>query len=421
MRMHWIAMAALMALAAPAAMRGANWPQLGGPAGNGISSETGINSDWKAHAPPVKWTFTMHDNGYAAVSIVDGTAYVMDHQDDRDILRALDAATGKQRWESAYTDTASSQFGFTRAYPVYDSGKLYTFSRVGNANCFDAATGKIVWSRNVKKDFGGNLPSWDYSASPVVDGNQVIYLPGGKGASVVALNKLTGETIWKNGDDRASHATPVIATINNVRQYVIFDAYGAVGVRTDNGNQLWKHQWTTQHDVNVASPVVMGNKVFITSGYCVGCAMLSIDEKWKVTELWKNKELMCRTCNPVLYKGYIYSTDETARLVCLNPETGMIVWAKEGFGARLNVAWKDGFCTGSGGIVLVDGTLFVVSEPTKSMVAVKATPEGYQELGRVSVFDKTKNDLFTSPSFSDGKLIVRDPKNIYCLDLSMPK
>jgi outer membrane protein assembly factor BamB len=403
---------------APAMLWADNWPQLGGPMATCISAETGINSDWAAHAPPIIWTFAMHDNGYAAVTIVDGTCYVLDHQDDKDILRALELATGKQKWESPYTDTASAQFGFSRAYPVYDAGKIYTFSRVGNANCFDASGGKILWSRNLKKDFNGSLPSWDYASSPIVDGNQVIYLPGGKGASVVALDKNTGTTIWKNGDDRPSHATPVVATINNVKQYVIFDAYGVIGVRTDNGNQLWSHQWTTQHDVNSVSPIVMGNKVFITSGYDVGCAMLTIDEKWKVRELWKNRELIGRTCNPILYQGYIYGTDETLRLVCLNPDTGMDVWAKEGFGARLNVAWKDGYCTGSGGIVLVDGTLFVVSELTKSMVAVKATPEGYQELGRVKVFASNTNDLFTSPSFSDKKLVVRDQKNIYCLDLS---
>jgi outer membrane protein assembly factor BamB len=270
----------------------------------------------------------------------------------------------------------------------------------------------------LKTDFNGILPSWDYSASPVVDDNQVIYLPGGKGASVVALDKNTGATIWKNGDDRPSHATPVIATINNVKQYVIYDGFGVIGVRPDNGEQLWRYQWYTQHDVHAAWPVVIGNKVFITAGYGMGSAMLSIDEKWKVKELWKNKELIGRTANPILYKGYIYCTDETARLVCLNPETGMGVWAQDGFGARLNVAWKDGFCTGSGGLVMVDGVLFVVSEISKSMVAARATPEGYQELGRVKVFDKSTVDLFTTPSYSDGKLIVRDPKSLYCLDLS---
>ena len=418
MRAHRVLTLTLLVVSAPVLLLAADWPQLGGPMRNGISPETGINTNWAAHVPPIIWTFPMHDNGYAAVTIVDGTAFVLDHMGDQDILRALDLATGLQRWESGYKDTGSSQVGYARCNPAYDSGKIYTFSRVGNGACFDAKTGKILWLRNLKADFNGVLPSWDYSASPVVDGNQVIYLPGGKGASVVALDKNTGATIWNNGDDRPSHATPVIATINNVKQYVIYDGFGVIGVRPDNGQQLWRYQWYTQHDVHAAWPVVIGNKVFITAGYGMGSAMLSIDEKWKVKELWKNKELIGRTANPILYKGYIYCTDETARLVCLNPETGLVVWAQDGFGARLDVAWKDGFCTGSGGLVMVDGTLFVVSELTKSMVAVRATPEGYQELGRVKVFDKSTVDLFTTPSYSDGKLIVRDTKNLYCLDLS---
>jgi formylglycine-generating enzyme required for sulfatase activity/outer membrane protein assembly factor BamB len=396
----------------------ADWPQLGGPAANGISPETGINTDWTTHKPPVLWTFVMHDaSGYSHASIVNGTVYLLDHVGNQDIVRALDLTTGVQRWESGYADDGVSDFGYSRGCPVYDNGKLYTFNRTGNANCFDAATGKILWSRNLQKEFNGRKAGWGYTASPLVDGNQAIYVPGGPGASVVALDKNTGDTLWKSGSDAAAHATPMTATIHNVRQYIVFNAFGAVGVKATDGTQLWRHQWTTQHDCNAQSPLVMGNRVFITSGYGVGCAMLEIDDNWKVKEIWKDKELIDRTARPILYQGYIYGTDETMRLICLNPETGMIVWAKEGFGAPVNYAWKDGFSCGSGGLILVDGALLVVSEKTQSMVAVKATPEGYQELGRFKLLVNGA-ELFTSPSFSNGKLVVRDKKNYYCVDLS---
>ncbi len=396
-----------------------DWPQLGGPAANGISPETGINTDWTAHVPPVLWFFQMHDaGGYAHNTIVNGTVYIVDHAGNSDILRALDLTIGTQRWESGYEDAKSPDNGFMRGCPVFDNGKLYTFSRTGNANCFDADTGRILWSRNLQKEYNGRKADWGYTASPFVDGNQVIYVPGGQGASVVALDKNTGVTHWKSGSDAAGHATPVVATIRNVRQYVLFNAFGAVGVKADDGTQLWRHQWTTQHSCNAQSPIVMGNKVFITSGYGVGCAMLEIAKDWKVTEIWKDKELIGRTARPILYRGYIYCTDETTRLICLNPETGMNVWTKEGFGGRLNYAWKDGFSCGSGGLILVDGALLVVSETTKSIVAVKATPKGYQELGRLRIL-VSGSELFTSPSFSNGKLVVRDKKNLYCVDLSL--
>lgn len=401
----------------PVPMHTADWPQLGGPEANGISPETGINTDWTAHEPPVRWIFGMCDlGGYSNASIANGIVYILDHVGSKDMMRALDLNTGTQIWESGYEEASSPDYGFSRGCPVYAEGKLYTFSRIGNAACFDATTGKVLWLRNLQKEYDGKKADWGYSYSPTVDGKQVIYLPGGTNASVVALDKDSGATLWQSGSDAAGHATPVTATIHNVRQYVLFNVYGAVGVRASDGKQLWRHQWTTQHGCNALGPLIIGNKVFISSGYGVGCAMLDIDENWKVTEIWKNKELIARTARPIFYQGYIYGTDETARLVCLNAETGMMVWAKEGFGARINFAWKDGFACGSGGLLLVDGTLMVVSEATKSMVAVKATPNGYQELGRMKLL-VNGNELFAPPAFSRGKLVVRDKKNLYCVDL----
>ncbi|MGQ8335137.1 outer membrane protein assembly factor BamB family protein [Sunxiuqinia sp. A32] len=400
----------------PLTLKTTDWPQLDGPLLNCISPETGINTDWTTHKPPVLWTFKMNDGGYASSTIVKGVVYIVDHKGSDDILRALDLNTGTQLWESAYEEETSAGYGFTRGCPVYSEGKLYTYSSGGIATCFDASAGKIIWSRNLQQEYDGKKADWGYSASPFVDGEKVIYQPGGTNASVVALDKNTGKNLWQSGSDAAGHATPITAIIHGVKQYVIFNTYGAVSIRADDGTQLWRHQWITQHNCNALAPVIMGNKVFIASGYGVGCAMLDINKNWKVTEIWKNKELIARTARPILYKGYLYGTDETARLVCLNPKTGMIVWAEDGFGARLNHAWKDGFSCGSGALILVDGTLFVVSELTKSIVAVKATPEGYQELGRMELL-VNGIDLFSPLAFSNGKLIARDKKNLYCVDL----
>jgi hypothetical protein len=142
---------------------------------------------------------------------------------------------------------------------------------------------------------------------------------------------------------------------------------------------------------------------------------LGIDQQWK--DIWKNRELIARTANPVLDQDYIYCTDETDRIVCLDTKTKMGVWAKEGFGAPLGAAWKEGFSCGSSGLILVDGALLVISEGSESIVAVKATPKGYQELGRLKMpFQGI--ELFTTPAFSDGKLVVRDKKSLFCVDLS---
>jgi outer membrane protein assembly factor BamB len=411
-----IVLAIVLLAIAPDHIFAQNWPQYGGPNANWISTGTSINTNWSMNTPTIKWTFPLHDNGWASASIVDGTVYIVDYGNGTDILRAIDLKTGVQRWESPCTNDNQAGPG-TRSCPVYDNGKLYVFSLSCRAYCFEAATGKIIWSRNLKEEYSGRAPDFGFTSSPLVDGNQVIYLPGGSGASVVALDKLTGNTIWKSGVDRTGHATPVLATINGVKQYVIFNGFGVTGIRTDNGQSLWRHEWVTQHSCNSIQPIVIGNTVFIASGYGIGCALLGIGENWKVTEIWKNKELLGRTANPILYQDHLYCTDETDRLVCLDLKTRMNVWGEHGFGARIGVAWKEGFSCGSGGIILVDGTLIVVSESTKSIVAVKPTPEGYQELGRLKM-PLEGFDLFTTPSFSNGKLIVRDKKNLYCVDLS---
>ncbi len=256
----------------------ADWPCYRGPNGNGISAETGLNKNWAAKPPKKVWTAAMTDKGFAGFSVAAGKVYIIDHKDKQDIVRAINLADGANVWSYPYAETSEENYGFARSTPTVDNGKVYTISRQGIVNCLDAQTGAKVWTRNICTDFKvTRRPGWDYAASVFIDGEKAIVCPGGADATVAALNKLTGETIWKGGgSDRAGYATPVLATLDGKRQYVIFAANNLLGVDTGAGQLLSSLPWKTDWEVNAATPAVFDNSIFITSGYGRGCALVDV-------------------------------------------------------------------------------------------------------------------------------------------------
>ena len=229
------------------AQRGADWPRFRGPNNDGISPETGVNRDWAAKPPQLLWKAALTDGGYAGPSVSNGMVFIIDHDGSQDIVRALRLTNGEEIWRYAYADGDRPNFGFARATPTVDGPRVYTQSRFGKVHCLEAATGKLIWMRDVVKDFSGQLPRWELAVSPLVDGNKLIVQPGGAGAAVVALDKMTGKTIWKGaGDAPAGYASPVIATIGGKRQIVTTDANGALGVDPETGKLLWHFPWPTR-------------------------------------------------------------------------------------------------------------------------------------------------------------------------------
>jgi outer membrane protein assembly factor BamB len=281
-----------------------------------------------------------------------------------------------------------------------NAGRVYTLARSGQVHCLDAAKGTLVWARNITTDFGGKRPGWDLSMSPLVDGNRVILMPGGKDAAVVALDAKTGKTLWAGaGSDAPGYSTPQVATINGKRQYVVFTAASVMGLEPDKGSVLWSFPWPIKNGVNAAMPIVMGNKVFITSNYGMGCALAEVTPDG-AKEVYQSKEFQSRFSTPILTGGYLYCTGETKSLVCLEPGTGTIKWQQPGF------EW--------GGLAAVDGVLIVADGKGGDIVMVKPNPEAYEELGR---FRPLGGRTWTAPIIADGKLLVRNHTTLACYDL----
>jgi outer membrane protein assembly factor BamB len=224
---------------------------------------------------------------------------------------------------------------------------------------------------------------------------------GGEGASTVALDKDTGELIWKSGDDMGGYASPVVATIGGTRTVVMFKAGHVVGLDAKNGKELWRSPWKTDYDVNAASPLVLGDRVFISSGYNAGCAMVQITGG-KAKELWRNKNLRSHVNSPVFAQGSIFGVDGNTgggNLVCLDPATGERRWEEKS--------------VKGGALIAADGRLIQVTEKGELVVS-EASPAGFKELLRAKVLD---GRCWVQPTLANGRLFVRNNEGeLQCLD-----
>jgi outer membrane protein assembly factor BamB len=381
-------------------VQAADWPNFLGPNRDGISTETGINKDWGAKRPKQVWKVAMSDGGYAGPAVAGGVVYIVDHRGSDDVVRALSLKNGTKIWEFSYADARRNNYGFARATPTVDGEHVYTIGRLGQLYCLRTKDGSKVWDVNIVKKFRAKPPKWQFSGSLLIDGDNVIVGAGGKGASVVALNKKTGATVWKGGgSDIAGYATPVVAELDKKKQYVIFTAKRLIGVSAADGKTIWSYPWRTGYDVNAATPIVSSDTVFITSNYRRGCAVVKVSGA-NATKVWENKAMQSHWSTPIYHEGHIYGASDPNKFVCLDYKTGAVKWAQKGFG--------------KGGQVAVDGCIIALNGKRGSAHLIEMTPEGYKELGK---FTPLGGKSWTAPIVADGKLIVRNEKALACFDL----
>jgi outer membrane protein assembly factor BamB len=391
---------AAVVAALPEAPAGDGWPSFRGPNRNGISSETGINKNWAAKAPRLLWQKPLSDDGYAGPACAMGMVFIVDHQGQNDIVRAWRLNDGGEVWTYSYPDASSSNYGFSRSTPAVANGMVYVVSRLGKVICLDAKTGRPVWQRDMVGEMGGQKPNWDYAGSPIVDGDRVVVTPGAADAGIAVLNAKTGATILKGSSGVPGYSTPVVATIGGVKQYVAFLGKKICGIDHATGKELWAQPWDTSYDVNAASPLVIGDSVFITSGYGKGCAMVDV-KGGQASIRWQNRSMQAHFSSPVFFNGRIYGTGDPGVLVCLNPADGATLWRQQGFE--------------KGGIAGVDGMILAMNGSNGDLILIKMDPSGYQEAGRVAPI---RGQAWTAPIVADKKAIIRTKTDIAVIDLS---
>jgi len=255
----------------------ADWPHWLGPNSNGSSPETGLLTKWPADGPKLLWQHPGGD-GYSTVAVAKGRAITQVQHDGSEFVLALDAVKGTKLWETRIADAYMNNFGDgPRATPTIDGKSVYVYSPSGLLACLDAEKGGITWSINLLSEFGGKKTTYGLSASPLVEGDLVYALPGGKGAGVAAFNKKSGKLVWKTGNDASAYASPMSVTVAGQKQIIFFNASGLLAVSADKGAELWRVPWKTEYDCNICTPLLVNKDwLFVSTGEENGCTMFKL-------------------------------------------------------------------------------------------------------------------------------------------------
>jgi outer membrane protein assembly factor BamB len=387
------------------AQPGANWPQWRGPNRDGISKETGLLKQWPAEGPPLVWKAVGAGRGYSSFSIADGKLYTLGLRGDREFVIAFDIANGKEAWATAHGGRFENDQGDgPRGTPTVDGDRVYALGGNGDLSALDARTGKIVWSKNVLREFGGSNIQWGISESPLVMGNKVLVNAGGRNASIVALNKDNGSVIWKSQSDEAGYSSPIPLQINGGTQVVFFTARRALGLDVNDGRLLWEYARPANDVANVATPVARGNRIFISSDYGTGGGVVEIKPDGKAEEIYFTKDMRNHHSSSVLVGDYLYGFSSQI-LTAMRFDTG-------------EIAWRDR-SVGKGSLVFADGHLYCLSEGGV-VGLVEATPAGYREKGRFEI-QRGSAKTWTHPVVAGGRLYLRDQDTIYAYDVKEKK
>lgn len=380
---------------------GEDWPRWRGPQLNGISTEKDWTAQWPQGGPQKLWTANV-GVGFASFTVANGRVYTTGNANGKDTVYCFDAQTGKVLWQHSYEHPLDDKYfeGGTAATPTVDGSFVYQLSRRGHLFCLDAATGKVLWGKNLAAETGARMPEWGFSSSPLVEGDLLILNMGEHGT---AVNKKTGEVVWKSGPGAAGYASAVPFTEEGRTRLAIFGAKSLFAVEKDTGAMAWSFPWKTSYDVNAADPIISGNTVFLSSSYGTGAGLIEF-KQGKATAIWQNKSMRNHFNSCVLIDGYLYGCSGEAgsasHLMCLEHKTGQVKWTEKSVGL--------------GSLMAADGKLIVMSDKGELIIA-KAQPTGFEALARAKVLS---GKCWTTPVLANGRIYCRNAAgNVVCLDV----
>jgi outer membrane protein assembly factor BamB len=382
-----------------------DWPQWQGPDRTRLSKETGLLRQWPGSGPTLVWTSTALGSGFGSIAVAGDRVFVQSTRGSNSIVTALNRADGKEVWSKALGAYETNNRGSgPRGTPTVDGDRLYVLTENGDLACLKT-DGTAVWQRNILRDFGGRQLRWLISESPLVDGAHVVVSPGGPGAGIVKLDKMTGKTVWtaKDLSDPAGYSSIIAADVQGVRTYMTFTATAGVGVRASDGKLMFSYPAAANQTANIATPVFSNNKVFFTSAYGTGGGLVDLSVQngaVAAKEVYFTTNMKNHHGGVVLVDGYLYGYNE-AILTCLEFATGKLMWRDRS--------------VGKGSVTFADGHLYLQSE-TNVVGLAEATPEGYREKGRFDIPDKGLPS-WAHPVVSDGRLYVRNQDTLLVYDV----
>ena len=389
----------------------ADWPQFLGPDRNGISPETGLINSWPDGGPREVWR-VKGGVGMTGVAVKGDTACTMIQSDGQQRVLALNAETGATKWSTPVAVAyKNGQGDGPRGTPTFVGGSVFVFTGDGTLARLKLSDGSVEWSHNVLKRHGGRPADYGMACSPLVVSDMVVVQAGATAGTVVACDLKTGEPRWTSGrGEAAGYSSPATFTVSGQSQIVAFKGASVSGIDLKSGNELWRYPYKTDYDCNTASPILVGGNVLISAGENHGSTLLKIgskDDNFNVEKVWASTgggSVMRNEWQTSIQLGdYLYAFDNVGsagpvtHLVCIEASTGKQVWRKTRFG--------------KGNMIAADGKLFATTMKGE-LVIVRATPDGYEEIGRGEIIGETRQ----APSLANGRLFLRDGAEIVCLD-----
>ena len=385
-------------------LQGEEWPQWRGSQRDGISRETGLLRQWAREGPPLLWKTQGVGIGHSSVAIAQGRLFTMGAFEDTESVVALNATTGEPLWATPLGMRFQDDQGDgPRSTPTVVGNRIYALGANGDLSCLDVSTGRALWTRNVLSEFEAPNIAHGLCESPLVVGNLVLVNPGAEGASVVALNRQDGSLVWKSLSDPASYSSAVQARLAGIPQVIFFTGLRAAGLDLYTGRLLWDYDRAANDiKIHVATPIVSGNRVFVSSDYGQGGGLVQLsaqEGKVAAREVYFNREMKNHHASPILVNGYLYGYS-SAILTAMRFKDGEVGWKHRS--------------VGKGSLLYADGHLYCLSE--KGVVGlVEVSPQEYREKSRFQI--STANFTWSPLALAGGRLYLRDQDQIYCYDV----
>ena len=394
-------------LIAALALWSEDWPQFMGPSRNGVAPGADVAASWPAGGPPVLWKKDV-GAGFAAPAVAQGKLILFHRRVGKEIVEALDAASGKPVWSFDYPTSYRDDFGFDegpRGTPAIAGGRVFTFGAEGIVHCLDFASGKKIWSLDTHKAFGVPKGFFGAATSPLVDDGRVLLNAGGANGGVVALDAQTGKTLWTATSDEAGYSSPVAATIRGARHALFFTRAGLVDADPASGKVRFQFPWRSrsQASVNAALPVVAGDLVFLSASYGTGAVVLDLSSG-APKKLWASDDALSNHYATSVYReGYLYGyhgrQEMGPSLRCVEMKTGKVMWDVDQFRA---------------GSLLLAGDRLLIQREGGELVMAPATAAAFKPSARAQILEAT---VRAYPALADGRYYARNERQLICVKL----
>jgi outer membrane protein assembly factor BamB len=412
----WLVLIAIVIAAAWDATAN-DWPQWRGPNRDGISRETNLLQNWPEGGPSLLWQAKEIGSGYSTPAVVGGRLYLMANEGVKDeFVKALDERDGKELWSSRIGKVGNPNqeppYPAARSTPTVEGDVLYALGSDGDLACLETSTGKVRWQKSLRDDFGGKPGVWAYSESPLIDGDALVCTPGGSEATLLALNKKTGDVIWKCAvpeGDEAAYASAIVVNADNIKQYVQLLSGGLVGVDAKTGKFLWRYSRpVSPFNANVPTPLASDNYIYVSSAGAGGgtVKLQANDGKVQPEQMYFEPKLPTTIGGSVKIGEFLYGTTAQTML-CIEFATGKVKWQDRALGPA--------------SLCYADGRLYMHGE-NGDVALVEPSPESYRQKGRFTPPGRPKpvnrnEKPWAYPVVANGRLYIREHGSLWCYDV----